>query len=447
MSILLCIAAGIALTVHEPVLAFVIGALVLINAGFSFWREYRTEQAMRLLRDLLPLYARVMRNGVETSLPASEVVPGDVLVLAEGDRIPADARVIEEYGLRVNNVILTGEAVPARKTADASLRAGISEIERPNLLFAGTTLVSGTARAIVYNTGMLTQFGRIAHLTQVVREGPSAIQVELKRLTRRIAFIALGIGAVIFFIGAFDVGLGLGKAFILALGSIVAILPEGLPATVTLSLAMAGGRLAQKGILVKKLSVIETLGTISIICTDKSGTLTQNEMTVREVWVAGQVFKISGIGYEPAGKFSPDPAGKPVERDLRKLLTVGMLCNNSRLSPPTALRPRWSYLGDQTEAAMRLVALKRGLDATLLERALPRLHELPFDARRKRMSTIHLAKDLEFWLPASSIQYSASSESMPPEIAFIKGAPREVLQLCQSILIHDQVLPLTGVSS
>ncbi len=256
---------------------------------------------------------------MEIQVATDQVVPGDLLVLAEGDNIPADARVVEEYGLRTSESTLTGDAVPARKSSDASLREGLSELERPNLVFAGTSIVSGTGRAVVYSTGKYTQFGRIAHLTQAVQEEPSPLQTELSRLTRRIALVALGIGAVAFLAGTFDVGLGRMEAFLLAIGIIVAVIPEGLPATVTLSLAMAGQRLALRGVLVKKLAVIERLGTVSTICTDKSGTLTQNQMTVREIWVGGMRLSVSGIGYEPTGSFLPNPDGMPLAEDLTML--------------------------------------------------------------------------------------------------------------------------------
>ncbi len=423
LAILLWVAGGLAFLVREPVLAIVIWLLVLLNSVFSHWREFRAEQAMLALHKLLPSYARLIRDGEEVQVPSSQVVPGDVLVLAEGDNIPADARVVEEFGLRTNNATLTGEAVPARKSADASIREGVSELERPNLVFAGTSVVSGTGQAVVYATGMLTQFGRIANLTQAVREEPSPLQRELVQFTRITSLVALGIGAVVFLVGVFDIeGMKPFEAFLLALGILVAAVPEGLPATITLSLAIAAQRLAQRGVLVKKLSIVETLGTVSLICTDKSGTLTQNQMTVREIWVDRQRFNVTGVGYEPKGSFSPTPEDGPVEGDLTALLQAATLCNNSRLNPPTPERPQWTSLGDQTEVALRVVALKGGVDEERLNQLFPRVHELPFDARRKRMSTIH--------------------RDGKGEIAIVKGAPREVLQLCSDILSNGEVCPL-----
>ncbi len=436
LALLLWLAGAVTLVIGEYGLGIVIWALILANAGFSFWREHRAEQAMDALRNLLPTYTRVIRDGLETQLPADQVVPGDLLVLAEGDNVPADGRVVEEFGLRANESTLTGDAVAARKSADASIQDGLSELERPNLVFAGTSIISGTGRAVVFSTGMYTQFGRIAHLTQEVQEEPSPLRTELALLTRKIALVALGIGAAVFLAGTFDVGLGRMEAFLLAIGIIVAVIPEGLTATVTLSLAMAGQRLAQRGVFVKKLAVIERLGTISTICTDKSGTLTQNQMTVREIWVGGKRLSVSGIGYNPTGGFSPNPDGTPLGRDLDLLLQAASLCNNSRLIPPNTGRPRWTTLGDQTEAALRVAAQKYGIEESALSVDYPRIHELPFDARRKRMSTIHSIR-------AGAVSFATVESNFlrcvpTSTIAFVKGAPREILQLCRRVQIAGQ---------
>ena len=433
MALLLWAAGIVAFTVRDATLGIIIWVVVLVNGGFSYWREHRAEQAITALRQLLPGYARLLRDETELKVPASELVPGDMLVLAEGDNIPADARVVEEYGLRVNNSTLTGEAVPARKTSAASLPEGISEVERPNLVFAGTSVVSGTARAVVYATGMLTQFGRLARLTQAVREEPSQLQKEMLFITQRLSLIAIILGVIVFSVGIVEVNLELPTAFLLALGIIVAALPEGLPATVTLSLAMAVQRLAAQGVLVKKLAIIETLGTVSVICTDKSGTLTQNQMTVQRIWVSGHEILVSGAGYEPRGNFTPDPQRAGLVQDLRTLLIAGACCNNARLTPPSPESPHWSCLGDQTEAALRVVALKGGVDEELINRHYPRVHEVPFDARRKRMSTVHRVTESGSTFPAGEQGQS---------IAFVKGSPREMLQLCSHILWNNQVVPL-----
>lgn len=423
---ILVLASLLALLRGDPILGFVIFALTIANAGFTFYRGYRAEQAIQKLQEVLPSYAHVLRDGIDVHIPAKEVVPGDVLILAEGDNIPADARVVEEYGLRTNNATLTGESVPARKVADPTYHHDISELEQPNLIFAGTSVASGTGRAIIYATGMLTQFGRIAHLTQSVKEEPSHFQLELSRLIKIITWIAFGIGGLVL-IASLTGELALSNrhdVLLLTLGIIVAAIPEGLPATLTIALAMAGQRLAQKGVLAKKLNIIETLGTVSIICTDKSGTLTQNQMTVKEIWVSRQKLRVAGVGYSPDGDFVPSPHNQPWEETLNNLLEAASSCNNSRLYEPTQEHPTWTSLGDQTEAALKVTALKFGLNEKASSILYPRVHEIPFDARRKRMTTIHRRMDAEF--------------------AFVKGSPREVLQLCTLIEIDNQVVPLTN---
>ena len=392
---------------------------------FRTGESIASEQAIEKLRHLLPSYAHLIRDGADIHIPASEVVPGDLLILAEGDNIPADARVVEEYGLRVNNASLTGEAVAARKTAEASIYQSLSDLERPNLIFAGTSVASGTGKAIVYATGMLTQFGRIAQLTQTVRDEPSMFQKELERLSKRLTLIAIVIGGIVWALAMFEphVSRHFPNALLLALGTLVAVTPEGLPATLTLSLAMAVQRLTTRGVLAKRLDVVERLGNVSVICTDKSGTLTQNQMTVREVWVAHHKVKVTGIGYEPVGQFIPSPVNTPYEKDLLSLLNVALSCNNARINPPDQEHPTWTSLGDQTEAALKVVAMKYSLDEKGIAEALPRVHEIPFDARRKRMTTIHREAD--------------------KEVAFVKGAPREVLQLCTQILVNGEAQPLS----
>jgi Ca2+-transporting ATPase len=440
LALILWIAGGITFGLHEYLLAAAIWSLVLVNASFSFWREYRAEQAMLDLQRLLPHYTRLLRDGVEVRLPASQVAPGDILVLAEGDQIPADARLVESFGLRTNSANLTGEAVPVLKTADASEQEGISELERKNLVFASTSVVSGTGKAVVFATGMQTQFGRIASLTQATADEPSPLHIELAQLNRLLSIAALIIGVVVFVVARSQVGLNHREALILALGALAAAVPEGLTANFTLTLAMAGQRLAQHGILVKKLSIIETLGNVSVICTDKSGTLTQNQMTVRHIWVGGRRLSVSGSGYEPAGKITPVTSEGPPPTDLYMLLNAATLCNNARLIPPGPDLPRWSYLGDQTEAALRVTALKGGVTEAQAQQQFPRQYELPFDAHRKRMSTIHLVAQQGFF---SQIQPGAQCftdfNPQPSLVVFVKGAPREILACCTHILMGDEI--------
>jgi magnesium-transporting ATPase (P-type) len=423
-ALVLLIVGLIALLQGDVVLTGIIWSIIVVNTALSFWREHRAEQAIEKLREILPSFAHVVRDGAESYIPSSGIVPGDLLVLAEGDNIPADARVIEEYGLRTNNATLTGEAIPARKTADQSYQTGISELDQPNLICAGTSIASGTGRAVVYSTGTLTQFGRIAHLTQTIVEEPTPFQKELNKLSKVTAWAALLIGAIVAGVGYFSLGFPMREVTLLALGIVVAVIPEGLIATLTLSLAVAVQRLSQRGVLVKKLSTVERLGLVSVICTDKSGTLTQNQMTVRDIWVARRRIKVTGVGYEPQGSFIPEPKGQSWEKDFLCLLEVAASCNNARVNAPSLDHPTWTSLGDQTEAALKVVAMKAGITEEALNRIIPRVHELPFDARRKRMTTIH--------------------RETKQKLAFVKGAPREVLQLCTKIFMNGEAVPLTN---
>jgi magnesium-transporting ATPase (P-type) len=427
LPVLVLLVIGLVALLHRDVtLALIIWSIIFVNTAFSIWREHRAEQAVEKLREILPSFAHIIREGREDYLPTSDVVPGDVLILAEGDNIPADARVIEEYGLRTNNATLTGEAIPARKTSDPSIIHGISELDRPNLIFAGTSVASGTGRAVVYATGMMTQFGRIAHLTQSIAEEPTPFNKELTQLRKVTAWIAILIGAIVAVVGFFEMNIPLGEITLLALGVAVAVIPEGLVATLTLSLAAATQRLAKRGVLAKKISTVEKLGLVSVICTDKSGTLTQNQMTVREIWTARKQVKVSGVGYDPHGKFLPDPTGQPWEQDFHCLLEAASCCNNARVNPPSLDHPTWTSLGDQTEAALKVTAMKADIEEDEMNEVMPRVHEIPFDARRKRMTTIHRDR---------------SHDALR---AFVKGAPREVLQLCTMVSLDGEPHPLTN---
>ncbi|MDD5263382.1 MAG: cation-transporting P-type ATPase [Candidatus Bipolaricaulis sp.] len=424
MALLLWVGGAMAFIGKMPQLGWAIWAVIVINAVFSFWQEFRAEKAADALKKLLPQFARVLRDGTETRIPAEQLVPGDVILLAEGDHISADARLVEENEMRVDLSTLNGESNPARRTAEASLRDGLSAMERPNLVFAGTTVSAGTGRAVVFATGMGTEFGKIARLTQTVGEDLSPLQQEVNRVTKIVTAMAMGIGVVLFLLSVFVIGRPMTEGFIFSVGMVVAFVPEGLLPTVTLSLAMGVQRMAKRNALIKKLSSVETLGSCTVICTDKTGTLTQNEMTVREAWVAGRRLTVSGVGYEPVGEFKPSGAGRAVlPEDLRELLLAAALCNNAKLVPPSEGHG-WSILGDPTEAALVVAAAKGGVSAAATVRETPRLRELPFDSVRKRMSTIHPHAD--------------------GEMAFVKGAPKEVLALCSSILMDGRTEPMTG---
>jgi Ca2+-transporting ATPase len=433
MAILLWIAGILAFVGRLPELGWAIWSVIIINAVFSFWQEYRAEKAMEALRQLLPVYARVIRDGEEKRIAVEELAPGDLMLLSEGDNVSADGRLVQEAELRVDQSNLTGESYTLRKSAEAILQGGLVRTELPNLVFAGTSVSAGAGKAVVFATGMETELGKIAHLTLDVEEELSPMQIEINRMIRVISALAVGIGAVFFALSVTLADRPLSAGFFFAIGMIVAFVPEGLFPTVTLSLAMGVQRMARRNALIKKLSSVETLGSCSVICTDKTGTLTRNEMTVRGIWVAGQRLKVTGAGYEPSGEILAEHAtAEPLLSDLRRTLLAAALCNDSRVLPPDGMSRSWKVLGDPTEAALRVAALKGGLNLEYEEKANSRLREIPFDSRRKRMSTIHE-------IPRAGEQ---GTNLKPGIVAFVKGAPREVLSLCGRIAMDRDDRPL-----
>jgi potassium/sodium efflux P-type ATPase len=426
MALLLWIGGVVGFIAKMPQLGLAIWTVNLINGVFSFWQEYKAEKATEALLQLLPPYARVLRDGIEKSILAEELVPGDLMLLAEGDRVSADGRVVEATELRVDQSTLTGESQPVAKTDEAGLRTGMTRAEVPDLVFAGTSVVSGIGKAVVFATGMNTEFGKIAHLTQTIVDAPSPLQRELDRVTKVVTAMAVGIGVIFFILAVFLAGVSVAVGFIFAMGMIVAFVPEGLLPTVTLSLAMGVQRMAKRNAIIKKLSAVETLGCTTVICTDKTGTLTENEMTVRALWVAGRRLSVTGVGYEAEGQIlaGDQPISSPVEGDLRQMLVAAGLCNDARLLAPIDGSNRWTELGDPTEAALRVVALKGGVNLDTELSRTPRLRELPFDSHRKMMSTVH-------------------REPEGTSIAYVKGAPKEILALSTHMQINSEVSLLT----
>ncbi|MDO9325247.1 MAG: cation-transporting P-type ATPase [Methanoregula sp.] len=414
MAILLWTGGIVAFIAQMPQLGIAVWLVNVINGLFSFWQEYRAEKATEALLKFLPHHVRVIREGHEQQILSEGLVPGDVMLLSEGDHISADARLVQEADLKADQSTLTGESRPVHKTSEIILQPGLSRIELPNLVFAGTNVVSGTGKAVVFATGMESEFGKIAHLTQTLEEEQSPLQKELNHVTRVVTFIAIGIGLLFFVLMVTLTGVTLAESFIFGLGMIVAFVPEGLLPTVTLALARGSQRMAGRHALIKRLSAVETLGCTSVICTDKTGTLTQNEMTVKNLWVAHRSLTVTGVGYAPEGTIREyeQPVPPAIARDLQSLLIAAGLCNNARLLPPTDTSASWKIIGDPTEAALKVVALKAGIDPDAELSKTPRVRELAFDSRRKLMSTIH--------------------QSGLVRIAYLKGAPKEVLSLCRS---------------
>jgi len=443
MAILLWVGGAVALIAEMPQLAIAVWMVNIINGAFSFWQEFRAEKATDALKKMLPTYARVLRGAEEIRVPAEELVPGDVVLFGEGDKVSADCRILQHADLRADQSTLTGESRPVSKSSELLFRENTTYTETPNLLFAGTNVVSGTAKAVVIATGMDTEFGKIAHLTQTVGTDLSPLQKEMISVTKSVSIIAVLMGVVFFAIAALVAGIELAESFIFALGMIVAFVPEGLLPTVTLALAMGTQRMAKRNALIKKLSAVETLGCTTYICTDKTGTLTQNEMTVRNIWLptissngnqadaAARSLHTTGIGYDPSGEILN---GKPkldatIRLDLNRVLLAAGLCSNAKLvepRPEDGNESKWSIIGDPTEAALNVVAVKGGLNMQEITRTYPRMRELPFDSRRKRMSTIHLV-----------------SGGGRNKQVFIKGAPKEVLELCVNVKFGGEIYPLS----
>lgn len=427
LAIILWIAAALCFIprVDMPQLGYAIILVVVINAVFSFLQEFRAEKALEALNKILPSYARVLRGGEVKEVLTSELVPGDILILNEGDNVSADARLIECFDLRTNNSVLTGESDPQRKSIVAIVNREVDPLRLTNVVYAGTSISSGTGKAIVYATGMKTEFGKIANITQSVKEELSPLQKEINNASKILVYIAIGVGVLFFILSLFVIKLGFLASFVFAIGIIVAFVPEGLLPTVTLALAMGVQRMAKRNALIKKLSSVETLGSTTVICTDKTGTLTQNEMTVREIWVNGNSYEVSGTGYNPIGEFILN--GNKIDNEtakntFKKISKAMSYCNNSKHYKDKNTN-QWVIKGDPTEGALLVAARKAGFDYETELKNDPMIFLLPFDSNRKRMTSIHETDEGIF--------------------AFSKGAPKEMLSFCNKIEINGKVEDLT----
>jgi Ca2+-transporting ATPase len=367
--------------------AIAIFAVVLLNAVIGFVQEYRAERTAEALKRLLPARARVLRGGAPIEAPADELVPGDVVLLAEGDAISADGRLIAASELATSDAALTGESEPVRRQAEAVLE-DVPPIQARNLVFAGTSVASGTGRAVVFGTGGNTEFGHIYRLAGEVEDEASPLQREVAVAARRVALVAVALGALLLLLRLLA-SAPFVDAFLYALGVMVALVPEGLPAVMSVSLAIGVQRMASAKALIKRLSSVEALGSTTVICTDKTGTLTAGEMTAVRIWCADAALAASGVGYGPNGQLeSADGpiAGAAMPDALALMLRAGINCNDARLVENE--EDGWSVLGDPTEGALLVLAAKGGYDIEAQLRRTPRLREIPFDSERKRMSVV-----------------------------------------------------------
>ena len=417
--IILLIAVGLSTILGHGIEAIAITVIVLFAVGLGFIQEYRAERAIEALRQMAAPTATVLRDGDDVELPARNLVPGDVILLEAGDRVPADARLIEAINLQVEEAALTGESVPVEKHAAplADPHLGVGDCR--NMVYAGTVVTYGRGRAVVVATGMQTEFGKIAQMLQTIEVGRTPLQENLDKVGHTLARAALVIVLLIVALGLLR-GQPLLEMFIFGIALAVAVVPEALPAVVTISLAIGVQRMARRNALVRRLSAVETLGCTSVICSDKTGTLTRGEMTVRRIFVAGRFLDVSGVGYEPQGTFSENGRGvEPTMPALQALLQGAVLASDARLAQTDG---RWVVKGDPTEGALVVAAAKAGMQKTDLDQRFPRVHEIPFTSETKRMTTLH--------------------ETGNGVVAYSKGAPEVILASCTWEWTEEGPVPL-----
>jgi Ca2+-transporting ATPase len=419
--VILLIATALSLWMGEIVDAIVIMAIVLATAVLGFVEEFRSEKAVEALKKMTAPTAMVLRGGKELKIQTGEIVPGDVILLYTGDKVPADARLIEAINLKIDEAALTGESSPASKNI-AVCAEETSLNDRRNMAFTGTVVVYGRGKAVATSTGMNTEFGKIAKMVQMTEEEETPLEKRTQSIGKWIGIlcvaICLGVGAIGFIEGRNPIDMVLW-----GISLAVAAVPEALPAIVTGALAVGMYRMAKVNTIVKKLPAVETLGCTSVICSDKTGTMTKGEMTVQRVYVDDQLIKVSGVGYEPEGEFLAENKLDSKNEDLRTLLTTATLCNDAKLEKDTATE-RWIIKGDPTEGALIVAAAKTGLWKEELEKEQPRIGEIPFSSETKRMTTVHIV-------------------SGKKKIAYMKGAPEIVLERCTKVLSGGKVSKLT----
>lgn len=403
-------------SLDEYVDAITIGAIVVLNAVVGFVQEYRSEKAIEAMKKLAAPRARVLRNRKEVIIPAREVVPGDIIFLEAGDRVPADARLLETVELKTEEAALTGESTPVNKVIDV-VDEKTSVADRENMVFMGTHVTYGRGKAVITSTGMNTEFGKIAEMVQAVVEEETPLKQKLERFAKKLGIIIIVVCAVVFVLEIIREGTHLeniADMFMIAISLAVSAVPEGLPAVVTVSLALGARELAKRNAIIRRLASAETLGATTVICSDKTGTLTKGEMTVRKIYVDKRIIDVTGVGYESKGEFLLD--GKSVDLDknddLRLILGAATLCTNAQYDGK-------NIIGDTTEGALIVAAAKADMTKESLEKKYPRVHEVPFTSERKRMTTVHKSSREELF-------------------AYAKGAPEIILKRCTHMITEGE---------
>lgn len=417
--------------------AITIIAIIIMNGILGFIQEFRAERSLRALKELSAPHAKVLRGGAIEQVPAKELVPGDIILLEAGDRVPADIRWLTANNIYVEESALTGESVPVRKATEALGNPDVPLGDQRNLGFMGTLITMGTATAAVIRTGMDTEMGKIAGLIESTEEMETPLQHRLEQLGKILIIVALALTVLVVVAGILH-GQPAYAMFLAGVSLAVAAIPEGLPAIVTIALALGVQRMIKRKAIVRKLPSVETLGCASVICSDKTGTLTQNKMTVTHLWLGGKLMEVSGEGYTPRGeiRWEGKPADVRKDQMLRRLLQSAALCNNARLIQEAAAPAKgkkdksgeeegeWRISGDPTEGALVVLASKAGLSPASLDGLYRRVKEFPFDSERKRMSVL--------------------LEHQGGRLLFAKGAPDMLLDKCSYILWEDKVIPFTG---
>ncbi|MBI5345601.1 MAG: cation-translocating P-type ATPase [Chlamydiae bacterium] len=417
----LIIAAFIAGILGELIDASAIFIIVILNAIIGFVQEINAKRSLAALKKLATPTCKVIREGILQTLLSKEIVPGDLILLEAGDLVPSDGRVIQSTQLFTQEASLTGESLSIYKTTGQLANETLPIGDRKNMVFMGTVVQSGKGRMLVTATGLNTELGKIASMLSKSKEEQTPLQIRLQQLGRRLVFLCLGIILIVFILGILR-GNSILNVFLTATSLAVAAIPEGLPAIVTIALAIGMKKMAKRKALIRSLPSVETLGCASVICSDKTGTLTKNEMTVKKIWVNKEQIDVSGVGYTPVGNFTLQSQEISLAEfpELRILLEIGTLCNSANL---THTDQDWQITGDPTEGALIVAAEKGGINKKELEAANPFLEELPFDSERKRMSVLR-----------------KTSEG---NILFVKGAPDLILNRCQTILLRNEKVLLT----
>lgn len=427
--VLILIAASlVSLFIGEVTDSIVIILIVILNAILGVVQEFRASKALEALKKMAAPEARVVRDGRILEVPTRELVPGDLVLLEAGNYVPADLRLVESINLKVDEASLTGESVPVEKKADAVFEEDIPLGDRFNSAYMGTVVTYGRGKGIVVSTGMNTQIGLIAEMLESYQEEETPLQKRLKEFGKILGIASLSVCGLVFVLG-FVRGIPVLEMFMTAVSLAVAAIPEGLPAIVTIVLALGMQRMVKRHSIIKKLHAVETLGSVTVICSDKTGTLTQNEMTVTKIYTGDRLYSVTGEGYKPYGEFMVNGSKIDPNMDphMRLLLTIGALCNDSKLEEGKGEREEeksWRILGDPTEGALVVVAAKAGIFPGDLEKIMPRLQEIPFDSDRKRMSTLHPCGE--------------------GYVAYIKGAPDVMLDLSSKIYRDGRAVPITG---